>query len=86
MCGCHGEPMRWSKDSRPRYKAGGYWRCSIKQTASRKRYDQTEAGRSRHRRYGASERGRERSRRYNESPGGAVTRQLHEITRVRINY
>ena len=86
LCGCHGEPMRWAKDSRPRYKAGGYWRCPVKSAASRKRYDQTEAGRARQRRYNASVGGRERDRRYRESPAGSLNRQLIEMTRIRVRY
>ena len=30
-CKCHGEPMLWQKH--PRYTAGGYWHCRIKNRA-----------------------------------------------------
>lgn len=61
--------MRWSKTSR-RYKAGGYWRCAVKQ----REYD---------RRYDATAKGRARDRRYKNSPHGSLHRQLLELLRVR---
>jgi len=37
-CDCHGEAMGWRKD--PRYRAGGYWVCHVKERARyQDRYD-----------------------------------------------
>lgn len=73
LCKCHGSPMEWNKDKRPRFADGGYWRCKVKHAASRARYDKSEKGRAKNRRYAAS-------------PGGAAIRQLHEIARFRVRY
>ena len=31
LCACHGEPMYWTRDKR--YRAGGFWRCAVKERA-----------------------------------------------------
>ena len=86
VCRCHGEPMRWTKDNRPRYKQGGYWRCAVKHKERQREYDRTEAGRARGRRYNNSPSGRERDKRYRNSPSGALNKQLLEMTRFRVRY
>jgi hypothetical protein len=30
-CKCHGAEMVWRADNRPKYRAGGYWRCGIRE-------------------------------------------------------
>jgi hypothetical protein len=38
VCACHGEPCYWRNDLRA--KAGGYWRCAVKERErQRNRYD-----------------------------------------------
>jgi hypothetical protein len=32
LCTCHGEPMKWGKDAR--YRAGGQWKCRVKNRAA----------------------------------------------------
>ena len=86
LCKCHGEPMRWAKDTRPRYRQGGYWRCAVKHRERQREYDRTEAGLARMRRYNDSPKGRARDRAYRESPLGHLNRQLLEVSRIRVRY
>lgn len=67
--------MEWNKDPRPRFikTGGGYWRCKVTHQASRKRYD-------------TSEKGRAADRRYRQGPTGRLTRELDEMSRVRVRY
>ena len=78
--------MRWKTDRRPRYTKGGYWQCVHKLHETQRRYDRTDAGRTRSRRYQLSPKGRETQRRYRESPVGALAKQLLELARVRVRY
>lgn len=65
VCGCHGEPKKWSATTtRP---AGGRWRCRVACIADDRRYKQSTKGREAQnaalRRYNQSEKGREAQRR-----------------------
>ena len=86
VCRCHGEPMLWAKDNRPRYKQGGYWRCVVKHRERQRVYDQGDAGRARMRRYNDSPKGRARDLVYRNSPLGVLNRQLLELSRIRVRY
>lgn len=53
MCKCHGESMYFNKD--PRYAAGGFWRCRVKNSERNRKWYTPEWG---WRRYIGSERPR----------------------------
>jgi hypothetical protein len=36
LCACHDEPAYWNRDVRR--KAGGFWRCAVKDRETRRRY------------------------------------------------
>lgn len=63
--------MLWNKDGR--LATGGFWRCNVKHREAARKRAGTPAR-------------LEDQRRYRESPAGALTRQLGEMSRVRIRY
>jgi hypothetical protein len=38
VCKCHDEPQLWAVS--PRYRAGGFWRCAVKQRQYQREYGQ----------------------------------------------
>lgn len=74
LCECHGQTMKWSRDTRSD-RANGYWRCRIKANAATARYRRTPKGDATRRRYERSAKGKANQHRYDISEKGLARKR-----------